>query len=137
MLTMWWTISSSSVGASSRQPRSSATTQRATHGAWSLRFTPTRCSSLSRRSRGGSAPYGSRAIWRGARCTSRSTSASTAGSPPGTSSPSTASEEHTSELQSPDHLVCRLLLEKKKTKHRTAATNLYDLYDTTQHMHRL
>src|SRR5258708_23304343 len=27
------------------------------------------------------------------------------------------SEEHTSELQSPDHLVCRLLLEKKKTKH--------------------
>src|SRR5258708_16223317 len=24
------------------------------------------------------------------------------------------SEEHTSELQSPDHLVCRLLLEKKK-----------------------
>src|SRR5947208_16697629 len=27
----------------------------------------------------------------------------------------TRSEEHTSELQSPDHLVCRLLLEKKKT----------------------
>src|SRR5438552_10294876 len=26
------------------------------------------------------------------------------------------SEEHTSELQSPDHLVCRLLLEKKKIK---------------------
>src|SRR5690348_17709474 len=26
------------------------------------------------------------------------------------------SEEHTSELQSPVHLVCRLLLEKKKTK---------------------
>src|SRR5258708_31990001 len=25
------------------------------------------------------------------------------------------SEEHTSELQSPDHLLCRLLLEKKKT----------------------
>src|SRR5258708_18066072 len=31
------------------------------------------------------------------------------------------SEEHTSELQSPDHLVCRLLLEKKKTK--TSTTN--------------
>src|SRR5947208_13455124 len=31
---------------------------------------------------------------------------------------STRSEEHTSELQSPDHLVCRLLLEKKKyTQH--------------------
>src|SRR5438876_5246282 len=27
------------------------------------------------------------------------------------------SEEHTSELQSPVHLVCRLLLEKKKQKH--------------------
>src|SRR5438552_7997435 len=27
------------------------------------------------------------------------------------------SEEHTSELQSPDHLVCRLLLEKKKLNH--------------------
>src|SRR5207244_12154046 len=26
------------------------------------------------------------------------------------------SEEHTSELQSPDHLVCRLLLEKKKNQ---------------------
>src|SRR5438552_7454307 len=34
------------------------------------------------------------------------------------------SEEHTSELQSPDHLVCRLLLEKKKingTGRRNAA----------------
>src|SRR5438552_12499743 len=28
--------------------------------------------------------------------------------------PNCRSEEHTSELQSPDHLVCRLLLEKKK-----------------------
>src|SRR5258708_15402305 len=28
------------------------------------------------------------------------------------------SEEHTSELQSPDHLVCRLLLEKKKAQTR-------------------
>src|SRR5258708_16372414 len=28
--------------------------------------------------------------------------------------PAPRSEEHTSELQSPDHLVCRLLLEKKK-----------------------
>src|SRR5260364_481113 len=28
------------------------------------------------------------------------------------------SEEHTSELQSPDHLVCRLLLEKKKNSRR-------------------
>src|SRR5207244_6120979 len=29
------------------------------------------------------------------------------------------SEEHTSELQSPDHLVCRLLLEKKKKQYTT------------------
>src|SRR5258708_12777858 len=29
------------------------------------------------------------------------------------------SEEHTSELQSPDHLVCRLLLEKKQTTAHT------------------
>src|SRR5258708_33457404 len=28
------------------------------------------------------------------------------------------SEEHTSELQSPDHLVCRLLLEKKKKRRK-------------------
>src|SRR5258708_19316733 len=30
------------------------------------------------------------------------------------------SEEHTSELQSPDHLVCRLLLEKKNEKEKHA-----------------
>src|SRR5438552_7630637 len=30
----------------------------------------------------------------------------------------TRSEEHTSELQSPDHLVCRLLLEKKKKRRK-------------------
>src|ERR1039457_4798066 len=30
------------------------------------------------------------------------------------------SEEHTSELQSPCNLVCRLLFEKKKTKHTSA-----------------
>src|SRR5258708_29466263 len=33
------------------------------------------------------------------------------------------SEEHTSELQSPDHLVCRLLLEKKKTRRTTQAVD--------------
>src|SRR5258708_31976924 len=32
------------------------------------------------------------------------------------------SEEHTSELQSPDHLVCRLLLEKKKIGGRGSTT---------------
>src|SRR5215216_3206839 len=33
------------------------------------------------------------------------------------------SEEHTSELQSPDHLVCRLLLEKKKKAHHHTCRN--------------
>src|SRR5207244_12995806 len=42
----------------------------------------------------------------------RAASASTGAS----SATYTRSEEHTSELQSPDHLVCRLLLEKKKKK---------------------
>src|SRR5258708_23034481 len=32
------------------------------------------------------------------------------------------SEEHTSELQSPDHLVCRLLLEKKNKYYETTLT---------------
>src|SRR5258708_15281459 len=36
------------------------------------------------------------------------------------------SEEHTSELQSPDHLVCRLLLEKKKHER---------MYISTQRLH--
>src|SRR6266581_8673539 len=40
------------------------------------------------------------------------------------SEPAARSEEHTSELQSPVHLVCRLLLEKKKKleRERTNAT---------------
>src|SRR5258708_23260829 len=37
---------------------------------------------------------------------------------PPASAARTRSEEHTSELQSPDHLVCRLLLEKKKKTKR-------------------
>src|SRR5438552_18623741 len=36
--------------------------------------------------------------------------------PPPPPRPPARSEEHTSELQSPDHLVCRLLLEKKKNQ---------------------
>src|SRR5262245_62514701 len=37
------------------------------------------------------------------------------------------SEEHTSELQSLRHLVCRLLLEKKKQKKRTELTLIANL----------
>src|SRR3712207_7862154 len=38
-------------------------------------------------------------------------------SPPGNGSPTGRSEEHTSELQSRQYLVCRLLLEKKNIPH--------------------
>src|SRR5258708_10440994 len=38
---------------------------------------------------------------------------------------SARSEEHTSELQSPDHLVCRLLLEKKKHPPNTMSAQTY------------
>src|SRR5258708_14244526 len=37
------------------------------------------------------------------------------------------SEEHTSELQSPDHLVCRLLLEKKKNSLHKLRISYYHL----------
>src|SRR5207253_7781983 len=40
------------------------------------------------------------------------------------------SEEHTSELQSRGHIVCRLLLEKKKTSTETPAP---DIIQTTEH----
>src|SRR2546422_7573786 len=42
----------------------------------------------------------------------------------GPGSGGTRSEEHTSELQSRLHLVCRLLLEKKKTKIATTPINV-------------
>src|SRR5258708_11958662 len=48
------------------------------------------------------------------------------------------SEEHTSELQSPDHLVCRLLLEKKKTiiyqLHLRCAVTCYALISDLVHV---
>src|SRR5258708_20674091 len=39
------------------------------------------------------------------------------------------SEEHTSELQSPDHLVCRLLLEKKKKNKTSVSRQLEECHD--------
>src|SRR5260364_306965 len=39
------------------------------------------------------------------------------------------SEEHTSELQSPDHIVCRLLLEKKKLELLSPVSNTLDTLD--------
>src|SRR5947208_13458534 len=44
------------------------------------------------------------------------------------------SEEHTSELQSPDHLVCRLLLEKKnKRRRRSKRTSGSKAHEITSH----
>src|SRR5258708_8986280 len=58
----------------------------------------------------------------------RARAASTAWAPSRQAAPEAArSEEHTSELQSPDHLVCRLLLEKKK-KLEHAHTDAYLSY---------
>src|SRR2546430_11754423 len=67
---------------------------------------------------------GSRSVW------SRSTSpapagATDSGSPTSALGPGVGdarSEEHTSELQSQSNLVCRLLLEKKKTTNITHST---------------
>src|SRR5258707_9484584 len=43
------------------------------------------------------------------------------------------SEEHTSELQSRQYLVCRLLLEKKKKQRRHAHERATNLTDTNLH----
>src|SRR5437870_9754050 len=43
------------------------------------------------------------------------------------------SEEHTSELQSRGHLVCRLLLEKKKNNNYEAASNYSMTVDSIRH----
>src|SRR5947209_11167231 len=53
--------------------------------------------------------------WRPTRC--RPVRSSSTGASGGT-----RSEEHTSELQSRQYLVCRLLLEKKKIRHRESGT---------------
>src|SRR2546422_7518459 len=45
----------------------------------------------------------------------------------------TRSEEHTSELQSRLHLVCRLLLEKKKNKNKQHNSNEQDQYEQPRH----
>src|SRR5258708_14720613 len=43
------------------------------------------------------------------------------------------SEEHTSELQSPDHLVCRLLLEKKKIAQCAPVADILSVRSTKRH----
>src|SRR5437764_11046478 len=48
---------------------------------------------------------------------------------PGKDTTTGRSEEHTSELQSPMYLVCRLLLEKKKKQHRRTQRNDDSMHD--------
>src|SRR3712207_8267543 len=47
------------------------------------------------------------------------------------------SEEHTSELQSRQYLVCRLLLEKKKTKKTHSILCFHTVPSFTLHFHRI
>src|SRR5437762_9311897 len=57
---------------------------------------------------------------------------------PRSSSHAIRSEEHTSELQSPMYLVCRLLLEKKKKKkiYNNIKKNALNIYQTnTRNLH--
>src|SRR5438552_13610116 len=56
--------------------------------------------------------------WRKPSGSSKATRPSSRESLPASPARRPRSEEHTSELQSPDHLVCRLLLEKKKQSTR-------------------
>src|SRR5207244_11452491 len=56
---------------------------------------------------------------RGTRADSQSAISLQRSAPADASRAPARSEEHTSELQSPDHLVCRLLLEKKKKASRS------------------
>src|SRR5690625_6935305 len=51
--------------------------------------------------------------------------------PPGASPWNVRSEEHTSELQSRGHLVCRLLLEKKTTTHQRIARQRKETHTRT------
>src|SRR5690606_40206014 len=61
------------------------------------------------------ATYGSRSPQtRSSRCSSRAECGSSQSSTPPVPTSHSRSEEHTSELQSRENLVCRLLLEKKK-----------------------
>src|SRR5690348_17654040 len=82
-------------------------------GASSTSFWCRRCSEQSRVDTTTTSP-----CWSARHCVStcrgRSRYRSTKHSPRPNAATASRSEEHTSELQSPVHLVCRLLLEKKK-----------------------
>src|SRR5690348_17920423 len=83
--------------------------------------------SRSRGRRGGRCGYRRRSKGRPSGASGRSSPESSGPRPRAPRRPA-RSEEHTSELQSPVHLVCRLLLEKKKTKE-------LNVRDTTENHH--
>src|SRR5256885_3591054 len=82
-----------------------------------------RCASMPGDSTGGRARWCSRPRRSSSvRATCRRTSGATSSSPPSACSAlRSRSEEHTSELQSPCNLVCRLLLEKKNYQYNDAS----------------
>src|SRR5256885_8487675 len=70
------------------------------------------------------------------RCmTRRATTSTSRASTPRTTTTARRSEEHTSELQSPCNLVCRLLLEKKNKKNRRTYSQLYNTYSLSTVIH--
>src|SRR5690348_18214469 len=76
---------------------------------------------------GASAPSDARSALSSARTSASSTTVSAVATPPNVrvarrTRVRRRSEEHTSELQSPVHLVCRLLLEKKKKNNKKILT---------------
>src|SRR3712207_8846775 len=70
------------------------------------------------------APPRCRASPRARRSRSRAARTAARRTPPAAAAPAPRSEEHTSELQSRQYLVCRLLLEKKKI-YKTIISNQY------------
>src|SRR5438045_6967317 len=78
-------------------------------------------------------------LFRSSRATARPSDSARSGvrssfaSPRTPSVPKKRSEEHTSELQSLRHLVCRLLLEKKKKQYERSSqdTQVKDIHETT------
>src|SRR5690348_18042041 len=79
--------------------------------------------------------FRSRATARGRTRTVRSPASVPSRRPPPVK-PRTRSEEHTSELQSPVHLVCRLLLEKKKKKKKNTLNIATQARDTASTRNR-
>src|SRR5258705_1270815 len=82
----------------------------------------------------GRGPGGGRGGFRGGQRRGRPQESEGAGGPDSDLSEKVRSEEHTSELQSLRHIVCRLLLEKKKQKRNASASE--ECSNSTDHRTR-